>query len=52
MQARKYIGTGICPVENPHRIHKHILPFKYHRSEILSVREKGTDNQENRHPGK
>src|SRR5699024_9833084 len=49
MQAWEYIGACIRPVQRTHHIHENIIPFKYNRPQILTVRKYRRYDQEYGH---
>ncbi len=46
------VGRCIGSIEPLYHIHKYVVPFKYDRPEIQTVREHRANDEENRHPCK
>ena len=49
MNTWQYIGRCIVLINKLHQPDKNIVPFKRHRTQVQSIRENGTDNEENGH---
>jgi len=49
VNTRQHIGRGIHRIYHPHQIREDIFPWKCDWTQVQSIWENGTDNEENGH---